>query len=104
MTAKGAWTPQKVRERIKTSMLIHRLTEHALGSVEMPTSAVSAALGLLRKSIPDLAAVQHSGTVGISDVRELSSEALASELIETRAALTGTDSEERGETDSRGVH
>lgn len=30
----------------------------------MPSSAVTAALGLLKKSIPDLAAVEHSGRDG----------------------------------------
>jgi hypothetical protein len=53
--------PQEWRDRIKASMLINRLTEHANGSVEMTSTQVTAALGLLKKAVPDLAAVQISG-------------------------------------------
>ena len=56
-----AWTPEKVRERIRTALISRRLTNHVLGKVEMSPTQVSAALGLLRKTLPDLAAVEHSG-------------------------------------------
>lgn len=45
-------------------MLINRLTDHVLGKVDMAPSQVTAGLGLLKKVIPDLAAVDHSGQVG----------------------------------------
>ncbi len=61
-----AWTPEKVRQRIKTSMIINALSDHVLKGREMSKSQVSAALGLLKKTIPDLAASQisHSGPGG----------------------------------------
>ncbi len=55
---------EETRGRIKASQLINRLTAHALGEVEMTSSAVTAGLGLLKKIVPDLSAVQHSGEDG----------------------------------------
>jgi hypothetical protein len=49
------------RTKIQTSQLVNRLTAHVLGEVEMSPSQVTAGLGLLRKSLPDLATVQHGG-------------------------------------------
>ena len=43
---------------------MNRLTAHILGKVDMPASAVTAALGLLRKKLPDMAAVEHTGDTG----------------------------------------
>jgi len=45
---------QETRAKIKTSQLVNRLTGHVLGEVEMVPSQVTAALGLLRKTLPDL--------------------------------------------------
>ena len=57
---------QEVRERIKTSQLINRLQGHVLGEFEMPATAVTAALGLIRKTLPDLTATEHSGEQDLS--------------------------------------
>jgi hypothetical protein len=43
-----------VREKIRASQLVNRLENHVLDDVEMSASQVNAALGLLRKVIPDL--------------------------------------------------
>ena len=58
-----AWTPDKVRERIRASMILRRLTNHVLGHVEMTTSQVNAAKILLGKVIPDMRQLEHTGTV-----------------------------------------
>jgi hypothetical protein len=44
---------EETRTKIQASQLINRLTAHVLGNVEMAPSAVTAALGLLRKVIPE---------------------------------------------------
>lgn len=51
------------RERIQTTQLVKRLTGHALGElrVEMSPSQVTAALGLLKKILPDLQATTIAG-------------------------------------------
>lgn len=43
---------------------MHRLEQHVLGKVEMSATQVSAALGLLRKCVPDLSNVEHTGKDG----------------------------------------
>lgn len=48
------------REAIQTSMLIKRLDDYALGNVKMEPGQVTAALGLLRKSLPDLSAIEQT--------------------------------------------
>lgn len=73
---KRSWTPEKVRQRMRTTMLVRRLTKHVLGKVEMTPSQVTAALGLLKKTLPDLSAVEHSGEIKNRDISDqpLSSE------------------------------
>jgi hypothetical protein len=57
MAQRGAWTPQKVRDRIQVSMLITRLTNHALGRNKMTSTQMRAIEVLLKKALPDLVAV-----------------------------------------------
>jgi hypothetical protein len=51
----------EVRARIQTSQLVNRLTDHALGDTELSATQIKAIEILLRKSIPDLSAVELSG-------------------------------------------
>lgn len=78
------WTPEVVRQRIRTALLVKALQDHAIRGTSMAQSQIAAALGLLRKVMPDLTAMQHSGSVA-NDVRELSSV----ELDRRIAALEG---------------
>ena len=52
---------EEIREKIKTSQLINRLTEHAFGNVEMTPSQVRAIEVLLKKTLPDLSSVEVAG-------------------------------------------
>lgn len=54
------------KDKIRTSQLINRLSNHALGKVELSTTQVRAIEILLRKTLPDLASVQADveGRVG----------------------------------------
>lgn len=54
------------RQKIQTSQLINRLQSFVNGECEMAPHQVSAALGLLKKTLPDLSAVDHSGEVTTS--------------------------------------
>lgn len=54
---------EKTRERIKTSMIINRLVDHILGKVDMVPSQVTAALGLLKKTMPDLQSTEIKGDI-----------------------------------------
>jgi len=53
-------TPGKVeqlRATIKAGMLITRLTDHVKGEVDLSPTQVQAALGLLKKCVPDFASM-----------------------------------------------
>ena len=63
-----------VRRKIQASQLVNRLTNHALGKLEkkpMDATQVSAALGLLRKCVPDLSAMEHSGDLRLTHEQQL---------------------------------
>ena len=58
---------QHTRDKIQTSQLVNRLNSFALDtteSVQMSSDQVRAALGLLKKTIPDLAVTSHTGPDG----------------------------------------
>lgn len=57
---------EKVRARIKAGGIVHRLQKHVLGEVNMSASQVTAALGLLRKVVPDVSHMEHSGEVNLN--------------------------------------
>ena len=46
------------RAKIQTTQIAKRLTKHILGELEMTATQVTAALGLLRKTLPDLAVIE----------------------------------------------
>ena len=70
---------EDVRNKIRASQLINRLENHVLGEVDMETTQVTAALGLLKKCVPDLTSTTISGDpenpllialAGVSDLRD----------------------------------
>jgi uncharacterized protein YjiS (DUF1127 family) len=67
----------ETRAKIKTSQLINRLTEHVLSDLELSPSQVTAGLGLLRKTLPDLTATELSGEIATKRSSEMSDDELA---------------------------
>ena len=55
----------KTREKIQTSMLINRLTDHALDKIELTPAQVQSIKILLGKTLPDLKATEISGSIAI---------------------------------------
>lgn len=53
---KRTWTPDVVRQKIRTSMLINRLQNHVAGRLDMSKTQIQAAGILLRKTLPDMVA------------------------------------------------
>lgn len=45
---------ERLRAKINSTLLVKALTEHINGKREMSTTQVTAAMGLLRKTLPDL--------------------------------------------------
>jgi len=52
---------ENTRKKIKTSQIINRLTNHILGDLELSSTQVTAALGLIKKTLPDISAVSIEG-------------------------------------------
>jgi len=52
---------EETRAKIQTSQLINRLEDHVLNNLDLKPTQVNAALGLLKKTLPDLANVELSG-------------------------------------------
>lgn len=78
---KRLYHPDEIKEKIKTSQLINLLTAVALTGKDpqgFPVTPVriDAAKTLLKKVVPDLAAVEHSGSVEHISVREMTREQL----------------------------
>ena len=53
------------RARIKTGVLLNNLQSYADGKRDMSRGQVAAALGLLKKTLPDLSSTEISGRDGI---------------------------------------
>ena len=55
---------EKTRDKIKSSQLVNALMDHVLdrnGRGDMKSTQVTAALGLLKKTIPDLSSTELTG-------------------------------------------
>ena len=62
---------ENTRAKIKAGNIITRLMKFIEGEVIMEPAAVTAALGLLKKVLPDLTSVEHSGEVATTYVARL---------------------------------
>ena len=54
----------EVRQRIQVSQLINRLQDHVFKEVEVSATQLKAIEVLLRKALPDLSQLQHTGKDG----------------------------------------
>lgn len=52
---------EEIRQKIKASLIINKLENHALGEEEMSATQISAAITLLKKCVPDLSSVELTG-------------------------------------------
>ena len=79
---------EATRSRIQTTMIVKRLEKHIFAKQEiedgvvitkelMTQSQVTAALGLIKKTLPDLSAVEHSGEVEHTNARTITDDVLA---------------------------
>lgn len=50
-----------VRTKIQTSQLIKRLEDHALGLIELTPAQVRSIEILIKKTLPDLQSIEHTG-------------------------------------------
>ena len=59
------------RTKIRNSAILNALIEHVEGKREMSSSQVSAGLGLLKKVLPDLSAVEYKAEPPVDALSEL---------------------------------
>lgn len=101
------WHPDEVRQKIQTSQLINRLTNHALSESGpiMDASQVKAAQILLAKAVPDLSSVELSGANGGPiEHRDINSVTDAELLLIADGRSQGNTDPPNGEEVSDSVH
>lgn len=54
---------ENTRAKIQASQIVNRLQKHILGEVDMSPTQVTAALGLLKKTLPDLQSMEVKAEV-----------------------------------------
>ena len=70
---------QRARERIQTTQLINRLTNHALGKLKLEPTQVKSIEILLKKTLPDLAQMTIEGGDKPIQYAQVSSEPLTAD-------------------------
>lgn len=60
-SGKGVLLTDAHRDKIKNSNILNYLLRHIEGKRDMSPTQVQAALALLKKSLPDLSSVEHTG-------------------------------------------
>lgn len=78
---------ERTRLKIKTSQLINRLNNHALGEIEMTASQIRAAEILLNKTLPNLAAMQVTADIQVSSHEQMLDQ-LETQVIDGESATT----------------
>lgn len=76
------WTPDIVRQKIRTSMLINRLQNHVAGKLDMSKTQIQAAGILLRKTLPDMVATTVDDKRPLEDLAD-------GELLATLQSIRG---------------
>jgi hypothetical protein len=66
------WTPEVVRQRIKTSWIVYRLHRHIKGKLKLSATQIKAAEILLSRALPTLTQTDLSveGSLGTYDVTD----------------------------------
>lgn len=62
----GIKLPEEHRDKIKNSNILTALIEHVVGDREMSATQVTAGLGLLRKTLPDLSSIDGNLSADVS--------------------------------------
>ena len=79
------------RTKIGNSKILNHLIEHAVGEREMTATQANTGLALLRKVMPDLSAITHSGDEENPVVtKEVGGASKLTAFLETLAERSGT--------------
>ena len=86
---------ENTRTRIQTTMIVKRLEDHIPGKIEMTSSQVSAANILIKKTLPDLQAVQVDKQTSNNSVENMTDEELYAAIEEARELAETLESVEQ---------
>ena len=78
----------KTRERIQTSQIINRLTDHIHNKIELSSTQIRAAEILLKKTLPDLSSIEMVAEITQVDSKELTDQQLADIATGSSAGAT----------------
>lgn len=98
---KGFKHTEITRERIRVGTIISRLHRHVKGELELTATQIRAAEILLKKALPDLTSVEHSGSIEHRSAVELTDEQLAAIAAGSSA---GTVAAPEGADEPAGLH
>ena len=91
---------EDVRAKIQTSQIVNRLMDHLLGVLELSATQIRAAEILIKKTLPDLQAVEMTGANGgaIQFETTVDPTGLSDEQLRALASIpvSGRDSSEEG--------
>lgn len=92
---------ESCKQKIQATQLINRLQAHALSNLDLKDSQIRAIDILLKKVLPDMKAVEHSGTIRRKNPSEMSLQ----ELDERIARLSAREeAQASGSAEPSGVH
>ena len=92
---------ERMREKIRTSMMLDRLIKCFNGTIELSSVQANIGLRLVGKVLPDLKATEHSGSVDHRHTEELTDDEIATRI----ARLTQGDSKTApGKGKSKAIH
>ena len=99
---------ERTRAKIQTSQIINRLEKFVKGDVELNAAQVTAALGLLRKTLPDLSSVEMTAEVNnryTVDLTQYNTKELEQlERLVGKATVIEPDQSGTGETEPDTLH
>jgi hypothetical protein len=81
------------RAKLQNSGILNALVEHVVGEREMSATQVTAGIALLKKIMPDLASVEHSGEIAVGDLDRLTDAQLAAIAARGEGRALNTEAE-----------
>lgn len=103
---------ENTRAKIKVALIIQRLQAFALGEndpstkkpVHMDANQVKVSLGLLRKVLPDLSSVDHTGDLSVRHITEMSDQELMGVIAEAGRRGSRVVEAASGTEDANSIH
>lgn len=87
MTTNRLPPKERTIEKIKAGMVLERLLNHVNGKLDLTSTQCTVGIALLKKYIPDMKSIEHSGAIGGDRPIEKTEAELDREIAETSGQL-----------------